>query len=67
VVRHRLQSDMFSASESAEREYRAETIDEYRELAMLAAHAWVGGAPEPGVSEGAPVEVAGEVKGPALR
>lgn len=36
-----------------QRPYRAETIDEYRELDMLA-HAWERGSLEPGVPETAP-------------
>lgn len=38
------------------RPYRAETIDEYRELDMLA-HAWERGSLEPGTPEGAPGRV----------
>jgi hypothetical protein len=56
VVRHRLLRDIFSAFESAEPAYRADTIDEYRELAMLA-HAWERGSLKPGVAEGAPGRV----------
>ena len=53
MVRHRLLRDVFSAFESAEPVYRADAIDEYRELAMLA-HAWERGTLQRGVAEGAP-------------
>jgi hypothetical protein len=38
---------------TVQRPYRAETIDEYRELDMLA-HAWERGSLEPGVLPSAP-------------
>ena len=49
MARQRLLRDTFSALETAEPEYRAEAIDEYRELEMLA-HAWEHGSVESGVS-----------------
>ena len=56
MVRHRLLRDVFSAFESAEPVYRADAIDEYRELAMLA-QAWEHGSFKPGMAEGAPVRI----------
>lgn len=59
--------DIFSAFERAGPAYRAETIDEYRELAILA-HAWERGSLEPGVAEGVPGRVGdAEGKEPAVR
>jgi hypothetical protein len=49
-VRRRQLRDIFSALESAEPAYRADPIDEYRDLAMLA-HAWERGSLEPEVAE----------------
>jgi hypothetical protein len=46
-------SDIFSALESAEPAYRADGIDEYRELAMLA-HAWEHGSLRSGAVDGVP-------------
>jgi hypothetical protein len=67
VVRHRLLPEIFSALESAEPAYRADPIDEYRDLAMLA-HAWEHGSLEPEVAEEAPGRVDdAEGKEPALR
>lgn len=56
MVRPRLLHDTFSASESAETAARADIIDEYRELEMLA-HAWECGSLDPGVAEAAPGRV----------
>ena len=53
MVRQRPLPDIFSAFDSAEPAYRAEPIDEYRELEMLA-HAWERGSLEQGAPEGAP-------------
>lgn len=53
MVRHTLLRGMLSAFDSTEPAYRAETIDEYRELAMLA-QAWELGTVKPGVPEGTP-------------
>ena len=53
MVRHRPLRDIFSAFDSADPAGRAETMDEYRELEMLA-HAWERGSVNPGVAEGAP-------------
>ena len=58
MVKDRLFRDIVSAFESAEPAYRAGTIDEYRELAMLA-RAWERGSLEPGVAD--------ERGGPPLR
>ncbi|HEX5460922.1 MAG TPA: hypothetical protein VFX20_13215 [Steroidobacteraceae bacterium] len=59
--------DIFSAPESAEPGYRAEAIDEYRELALLA-NAWERQALERGVEEGAPGRIDdAEGKEPAVR
>lgn len=52
MVRHRLLRDFFGALEGAAPVCRADTMDEYRELAMLA-HAWERGSLEAGlVTEG---------------
>ena len=51
MVRPRLLRDTCSVSESAELASRAEPIDEYRELEMLA-HAWEHGSLDPGGAEG---------------
>jgi ubiquinone/menaquinone biosynthesis C-methylase UbiE len=51
VVRQRLLRDFFSAFENAEPTLRADAIDEYRELTLLA-HAWERGALMPGVRAG---------------
>jgi hypothetical protein len=53
VVTHRPLRDIFSSRASLELAPRAETIDEYRELDMLA-HAWEGGSLKPEVADGAP-------------
>ena len=50
MVTHRPLHEIFS--DSAEPAHRAEAIDEYRELDMLA-HAWERGSLEPGVAESA--------------
>lgn len=52
-MRNRLLRDIFSALESAAPVSRRDTVDEYRELAMLAG-AWERGSLEPGSAEGAP-------------
>jgi hypothetical protein len=52
VVRHTRLRDIFSTFECAEPAYRADGIDEYRELAMLAG-AWEHGSLKPpGGAEG---------------
>jgi len=51
VVRQRLLRDFFSAFENAAPALRADPIDEYRELTLLA-RAWERGALMPGVVEG---------------
>ena len=56
MVTHRPLRDIASVRGSAEPARRAETIDEYRELDMLA-HAWECGSLGPGVAEGAPRRV----------
>ncbi|HEX3843779.1 MAG TPA: hypothetical protein VHV80_05420 [Steroidobacteraceae bacterium] len=48
--------DTFSASENAEPAPPADTLDEYRELEMLA-HAWERGSLNPWLAEGAPGRV----------
>jgi hypothetical protein len=53
VVTHRPLRDTSSARAGAEVARRAETLDEYRELDMLA-HAWERGSLEPGASQSAP-------------
>lgn len=53
MVTHRPSGDTLSARASVELAHRAETIDEYRELDMLA-HAWERGSPKPGAVEGEP-------------
>jgi hypothetical protein len=53
LVRNRPLSDIFSTLESAEPAHRAEPIDEYRDLVMLA-HAWEHGSLEPEGAEEAP-------------
>ena len=53
MARHGILHEIFSAYESAEAAYRADGIDEYRELAMLA-HAWERGSLKPGVAAVAP-------------
>ena len=59
--------DIFSALEGAGPAHRAEAIDEYRELAILA-YAWERGSLEPEVAEGAPGRVDdAEGKDSALR
>jgi len=49
-VRPGLLRDIFSACESAESADRADSIDEYRDLAMLA-RAWENGSFEPKAAE----------------
>jgi hypothetical protein len=51
VVRQRLLRDFFSAFENAAPGLRADAIDEYRALRLLA-HAWERGALMSGVVEG---------------
>jgi hypothetical protein len=53
VVRNKPLPDIFSSLESAEPAWRAEPIDEYRDLVMLA-HAWEHGSLEPEAAEEAP-------------
>lgn len=53
VVRKRPLPDIFGAFEIAEPASRAEPIDEYRDLVMLA-HAWEHGSLEPEGAEEAP-------------
>ena len=53
MVTHRPLREIFSARASLELAHRAETLDEYRELDMLA-HAWEGGSLTPGVADGTP-------------
>lgn len=66
-MKNRLLRDIFSALEGAEPVSRADTVDEYRELAMLAG-AWERGSLEPGSAEGAPGRVDDtEGQEPALR
>lgn len=48
MVRHRPLPGIFSAHEGVEPAYRAEPIDEYRDLAMLA-DAWEHGSLGPGL------------------
>lgn len=57
LARHRLWGDFLGAFDSAEPAGRGDTIDEYRELAMLA-HAWERRSLEPEAVEGAPGRVA---------
>lgn len=59
VVRNKPIPGIFSTSESAEPAYRADPIDEYRDLVMLA-HAWergslelIGAEEAPGRGDGA--------------
>lgn len=56
MVSDRLLRDIFGAVESAEPAYRADPIDEYRDLAMLA-HAWERGSLELEVAAQAPGRV----------
>lgn len=49
MVRHRLLRELFNVFEGAAPVCRADTIDEYRELAMLA-HAWESGYLEAGLA-----------------
>lgn len=56
MVRPRLLCDTCSVSESAELAPRADPIDEYRELEMLA-HAWEHGSLYPDVPDGTPGRV----------
>lgn len=48
--RYRLLPDTFSASDGADPAYDAETVDEYRELSMLA-NAWERASLDPGRDE----------------
>ena len=57
MVRHWPLAHSFGAFEDAEPASRADAIDEYRELAMLA-DAWERGSLEPGVCEETPGPVA---------
>jgi hypothetical protein len=53
VVRNRPLRDIFSTLDIAEPAYRAEPIDEYRDLVMLA-HAWEHRSLEPAGAEETP-------------
>jgi hypothetical protein len=52
MVRHRVTRQIFSVTETEELPDRADSIDEYRELAMLA-NAWERRSLEPAGAEGA--------------
>lgn len=51
MVRQRLLDDIFGDFENVERVYRADTLDEYSELMMLA-QAWERNSIKPGLAEG---------------
>lgn len=53
MVTYRPLHEIVSARDRAEPAWRAESIDEYRELDMLA-HAWERGSLKPGAAESAP-------------
>jgi hypothetical protein len=62
VVGNRRLRDIFRVLENAGPAYRAEAVDEYRELAMLA-RAWEHSASKPGTEEAASPGAVDDAKG----